>query len=99
MASYDVAVWLRSEDTWPQITLLVSAATAREAVFKVLHARQVRRAVKVAVNSRDGFIHRWYGVTTLADGFGSQRTTCLPMGWPVAQPMMGASEEGMTYGA
>jgi hypothetical protein len=81
MASYDVAMWLRSENVWPEITLIVQAETAIDAVVMVLHARYVRRAVKVAANAADGCIHRWYGVTALADGFDYQCATCLPMGW------------------
>ena len=85
MASYDVAMWLRSENIWPEIVLVVQAETAIDAVIVVLHARRVRRAVKVVANAGDGCIHRWYGVTTLADGFNFQRATCLPMGWPGEQ--------------
>lgn len=92
MASYDVAMWLWSEETWPQITLMVQAQTVREAVSEVLHTRRVRRAVKVAVNAGDGFIYRWYGVTTLADGFDCQRATCLLMGRPVEQQALVGSE-------
>ena len=58
MASYDIAVWLRSENVWPEITLMVQAETARDAVIVVLHIRRVRRAVKVAANAGDGSIHR-----------------------------------------
>jgi len=43
MASYDIAVWLRSEIIWPEITLIVQAETARDAVIVVLHARRIRR--------------------------------------------------------
>jgi hypothetical protein len=82
MASYDVAVWPRSENIWPETVLIVQAETAMDAVIATLHARRVRRAVKVAVNASDGCIHRWYGVTRLADGFAYQHVTCLPMGWP-----------------
>jgi hypothetical protein len=85
MASYDVAMWLRSENIWPEMVLVVQAETARDAVIVVLRARQVRRAVKVAVNAGDGFIHRWYGVTTHVDGFDYRRATCLRMGWPDEQ--------------
>jgi hypothetical protein len=85
MASYDIAVWLRSEIIWPEITLIVQAETARDAVIVVLHARRIRRAVKVAASAGDGCIHRWYGMTTLADGFDYQRATCLLMGWPEEQ--------------
>lgn len=85
MASYDVAMWLRSENVWPEITLIVQAETVVDAVIVVLHTRRVRRAVKVAANAGDGFIHRWYNVTTLADGFDYQSSTCLLMGWPEEQ--------------
>ena len=93
MASYDVAMWLRSENIWPEITLIVQAETARDAVVVVLHARLVRRAVKVAANAGDGFIHRWYGVTTIADSFDYQRGTCLRMGWPEEQQALVPHEE------
>ena len=85
MASYDIAVWLRSENIWPEITLIVQAETATDAVIMVLRTRRVYRAVKVAASAGDGSIHRWYGVTTLADGFDYQRSTCLPMGWSEEQ--------------
>jgi hypothetical protein len=85
MASYDIAMWLRSENIWPEITLIVQAETARDAVIVVLHARRVRRAVKVAANAGDGSIHRWYDVKTLVDGFDFRRATHLPMGWPEKQ--------------
>ena len=85
MASYDIAVWLRSENVWPEITVIVQAETARDGVIMVLHAQRVRRAVKVAANAGDGFIHRWYNVTTFAEGFDSQCSTCLQMGWPEEQ--------------
>ena len=78
-----MAVWLWSENVWPEIILFVQAETARDGVIVVLHARRVRRAVKVAANAGDGRIHRWYGVRTLTDGFDYQRATCLPVGWPV----------------
>src|SRR5258706_12861693 len=85
MASYDVAIWLWSENVWPEITLIVQAETAIDAVIVVLRTRRVHRAVKVAAHAGDGCIYRWYGVTTLADGFDSQRATCVPMGWPGEQ--------------
>jgi hypothetical protein len=85
MANYDVAMWLRSENTWPEMVLVVQAETASDAVIVVLHARRIHRAVKVAVNAGDGCIHRWYGMRTLVDGFGCQRATCLPMGWSEEQ--------------
>ena len=85
MASYDIAVWLRSENLWPEITLIVQVETAMDAVIVVLHARRVRRAVKVAASAGDGLIHRWYGVTRLVDSFDYRRVTCLPMGWPEEQ--------------
>lgn len=72
MASYDVAMWLRSENVWPEMVLVVQAETAGD-------------AVKVAANAGDGHIHRWYGVTTLVDGFDYQCATCLLMGWPDEQ--------------
>ncbi|HJT58881.1 MAG TPA: hypothetical protein VJ761_20395 [Ktedonobacteraceae bacterium] len=97
MASYDVAVWLRTESMWPQITMIVQTATARDAVLAVLHARKVHRAVKVAVNADNGAISRWYGVTTLADGFVSQRATCLPMGMPIEQEVLVASGGGIPH--
>jgi hypothetical protein len=93
MASYDVAIWLRSENVWPEITLIMQAETATDAVIMVLHARRVRRAVKVAAHAGDGCIHRWYGVTTLADGFDYQRATCLLMGWPEEQQALVSREE------
>lgn len=82
MASYDVAVWLRSEKSWPEIMLVVQAETALDAVIEVLLARRVRGAVKVAVKAGDGRIHRWYGVTTLVESFDYERVTWLPMGCP-----------------
>jgi len=93
MASYDVAMWLRSENVWPEITLIVQAETVRDAVIVVLRARRVRRAVKVAVNAGDGCIHRWYSVTTHVDGFDYQRSTCLRMGWPEKQQALVSCEE------
>ena len=81
IAGYNVAMWLRSENIWSGIVLDVQAETASDAVIVVLRTRRVRRAVKVVVSAGDRRIHRWYGVRTLADGFGSQRATCLPMGW------------------
>ena len=98
MASYDVAVWRWSENTWPQITLVVQAESAREAVIAVLGARQVRRAVKVAVNSGDGFIHRWYGVAMRSQGFDCQRSTCVPMGRPVEGQALVETEGEKTHG-
>ena len=76
MASYDVAVWLRSENVWPEIVVVVHAETPLDAAWKVLHIRGVRRAV----NCGDGTIQRWYGVITLIDGLAYDRMTCLPMG-------------------
>ncbi|HJT56981.1 MAG TPA: hypothetical protein VJ761_10830 [Ktedonobacteraceae bacterium] len=99
MASYDVAVWRWSEDTWPQITLLVEAESARHAMIVVLQTQRVRRAVKVAVNSGDGFIHRWYSVTTRPEGLDCQRCTCVPMGRPVAGQALVETEGGNTHGA
>ena len=93
MASYDIAIWLRSENVWPEITLVVQAETARDAVIMLLRARRVYRAVKVAASAGDGFIHRWYGVTTIADGFDYQRGTCLRMGWPEEQQALVSREE------
>jgi hypothetical protein len=93
MASYDIAVWLRSENVWPEITLIVQAGTASDAMIAVLHARRVRRAVKVAASAGDGFIHRWYGVTRLADGFDYQRSTSLLMGWPEEQQALAPRRE------
>jgi len=57
MASNDVAVWLRSENCWPEIVLLVQAETAIGAVASVLYARRVHRAKKVTANADDSFIH------------------------------------------
>ena len=85
MASYDVAMWLQSENIWPEMVPVVQAETAVDTVIVVLRARQVRRAVKVAVSAGDGLIHRWYGVRTLADGFDYRHVTCLLMGWPEEQ--------------
>lgn len=82
MASYDVAVWLHSENVWPEIILNMQAETAIDAVIAVLHARRVRHAVKVAVNARDGTITRWYRVKTLVDSFDYERVTWLPIGVP-----------------
>ena len=82
MASYDVAVWLRSESSWPSIVLTMHAETAAEAVGLILRTRRVRSAVKVAVNVGDGFLHRWYRVKTLVEGFDAQYETCLPIGVP-----------------
>ena len=81
MAGSDVAMWLRSENIWSEMVLVVQAETALDAVIVELRTRGMRRAVKVVVSAGDRGIHRWYGVRTLADGFGSQRATCLPMGW------------------
>ena len=99
MASYDVAVWRWSEDTWPQITLVVEAESAHHAVIAVLRARQVRRAVKVAVNSGDGFIHRWYGLVMRSEGFDCQHCICVPMGRPVAGQAHVVGGEGRVHGA
>jgi len=96
MASYDVAMWLRSEQSWPEIILVVQAETAIEAVIAVLHARRVHHAVKVAVNVGNGFIHRWYGVTTLVESFDYQRATWLPMGVSAEQLALVGSEGGIT---
>jgi hypothetical protein len=63
MASHGIAIWLRSENVWPEITLIVQAETAIDAVSVVLHARRVRRAAKVAASAGDGYIHRWYHIT------------------------------------
>jgi len=97
MASHDVAMWLRSEKSWPEIILVVQAETAIDAVIAVLHARRVHHAVKVAVNAGDGFIHRWYGVTTLVESFDYQRVTWLPMGVPAEQQPLTGSGGGITY--
>lgn len=93
-ASYDVAIWLSSEKSWPEIILVMRAETAIDAVIAVLLARRVRHAVKVAVNARDGLIARWYGVTTLTDSFDYQRVTWLPMGMPAEQSALVASGGG-----
>lgn len=74
-------MWLRSENIWSEMVLVVQAETALDAVIVVLRTRGMRRAVKVVVSAGDKRIRWWYGVRTLADGFGSQRATCLPMGW------------------
>ena len=97
MASYDVAVWLRSEKVWPEIIVVVQAETAMDAVIVVLHARQVRRAVKVAVSAGTSFIHRWYGVRTLAESFDSQRARWLPMGRPDENQAATSSEGGTLH--
>ncbi|MHB8594608.1 MAG: hypothetical protein ACYDB3_09825, partial [Acidimicrobiales bacterium] len=97
MARYDVAMWLHSEKSWPDIILVVQAETAIDAVIAVLHARRVRHAVKVAVNAGDGFIHRWYGVTTLVESFDYERAVWLPMGCPAEQQPLAGSGGGITY--
>jgi len=94
MASYDVAMWVRSEKSWPEIILVMRAETAIDAVIAVLHARRVRRAVKVAASAGDGFIHRWYGVTTLVESFDYERMTWLPMGRPTEQQALVGSGGG-----
>jgi hypothetical protein len=84
MASYDVAMWLRSEKLWPEIILVVHAETARDAVWLVLQARRVHHAVNVAAHVfSDAHIARWHGVTTLVDRFDYQHETFLLMGVPV----------------
>lgn len=95
--SYDVAVWLRSEKVWPEIILMVQAETAIDAVTVVLHARRVRRAVKVAVSAGDSFTQRWYGVTMLADSFDYQRATWLPIGRPDENQALVSSEGGTIH--
>ena len=42
MASYDVAMWLWSENIWPEIVLVVQAETALDAVIMVLRTRRAR---------------------------------------------------------
>jgi len=94
MASYDVAMWVRSEKSWPEIILVVQAETAIDAVIAVLHARRVHHAVKVAASAGDGFIYRWYEVTTLVESFDYELMTCLPMGRPVEQQVLATSGSG-----
>lgn len=97
MASYDVAMWLHSEKSWPEIILVVQAETAIEAVIAVLHARLVHHVVKVAVNAGDGLIARWYGVTMLTESFDYQRVTWLPMGVPAEQLALVGSGGGKRH--
>lgn len=78
MASYDVAIWLRSETRWPEIVLLVQAETPIDAVLRTRH---VRHAAKIAVNTGQGSIQRWYEVTTLVDGFDYQREEVTAYGF------------------
>lgn len=94
LASYDVAVWLWSEKSWPEIILVMQAETAIDAVIAVLLARRVRHAVKVAVNAKDGLITRWYGVTTLVDSFDYERVTWLPIGVPAERLALAATGGG-----
>lgn len=94
MARYDVAMWLWSEKSWPEIMLVMRAETEIDAVIAVLHARRVHHAVKVAVNARDGLIARWYGVTTLIESFDYKRVTWLPMGRPAEPSSFVASGGG-----
>src|SRR5438105_1829849 len=86
MASYDVAVWLRSENVWPEIVVVVHAKTPLDAAWKVLHTRGVRRATKVALSCGDGTIQRWNGVIKLIDGLAYDQMTRLPMGALESKP-------------
>lgn len=94
MASYDVAVWLHSENVWPEIILNMQAETAIDAVITLLHVRRVHHAAKVAVNAKDGLITRWYGVKTLVGSFDYERVTWLPIGVPEERVTLAATGGG-----
>jgi len=89
VARYDVAIWLWWDGSWPQVVLTVTAETVFDAVLRVLQARHIQRAAKVAVHPvKDGCIWRWSRVVCEMDGFSYQEGGCAPLGVFVAPVLL-----------